>query len=163
MGYVGKIGDFLAVGIEALPVDVEVDITAASMPKTILVGLPEATVKESVFRIERALVNSGFVAPMDRQIINLAPAELPKQAASFDLPIALGLLAASGQITGERFAEYAIVGELALDGMTRSVKGALSMAMAAAKVNGLRGIVVPEANASEAAVVTDIEVIAWVV
>jgi len=88
------------------------------------------------------------------------PAELPKQAASFDLPITLGILAASGQIASELFERYAVVGELALDGSTRPTKGALSMAMAAAKEKGLRGLVVPSSSAAEAAVVEEIEVIA---
>ncbi len=92
-------------------------------------------------------------------MINLAPAELPKQAASFDLPITLGVLAGSGQLTSDRFEHYAVVGELSLEGRTRPAKGALSMAMAAARQNGLRGIVVPDTNAAEAAVVEELEVI----
>ena len=116
----------------------------AALPKTVLVGLPEAAVKESTHRVERALVNCGFIRPHDRVVINLAPAELPKQAGSFDLPIALGMLAGSGQLASELFEQYAVVGELALEGTTRPVKGALSMAMAAAKQRGLRGIVVPD-------------------
>ena len=129
------------------------------MPKTILVGLPEAAVKESTHRVERAMVNSGFVRPYDRVVINLAPAELPKQAASFDLPITLGVLAASGQLASDRFEQYAVVGELSLEGRTRPAKGALSMAMSAARQKGLRGIVVPDTNAAEAAVVEELEVI----
>jgi magnesium chelatase family protein len=146
-------------GIEALPVEVEVDVSPAALPKVVLVGLPEAAVKESTHRVERALVNSGFIRPADRVVINLAPAELPKQAASFDLPISLGILAASGQIDSELFSQYAVVGELALDGTTRPTKGALSMAIAAAAQQGLRGVVVPESSAAEAAVVEGIEVI----
>ncbi len=79
-------------GIDALPVEVEVDVSPGALPKTVLVGLPEAAVRESIHRVERAIVNSGFTRPRDRIVINLAPAELPKQAASFDLPISLGLL-----------------------------------------------------------------------
>jgi magnesium chelatase family protein len=90
---------------------------------------------------------------------NQAPADLPKNAASFDLPITLGLLAASGQLATDRFREYAVVGELALDGTTRPTKGALSMAMAAAAQSGLRGLLVPAASAAEAAVVEGIEII----
>lgn len=155
-----RIPTFSLVGIEALPVVAEVDVSGAAMPKTILVGLPEAAVRESSHRIDRALVNSGFVRPQDRVVINLAPAELPKQAASFDLPIALGVLAGSGQMESDRLEEYAVVGELALDGTMRPVKGALSMAMAAARQPGVRGLVVPVQNASEAAVVEGLEVIA---
>ena len=131
-----------------------------AMPKTVLVGLPEAAVKESTHRVERAIVNSGFLRPQDRIVINLAPAELPKQAASFDLPITLGILAGSGQIDSELFEQYAVVGELSLEGATRPVKGALSMAIAAAKQNGIRGLIVPSASAREAAVVEEIDVIA---
>ncbi len=155
-----KLATYSLLGIDALPVEVEVDISAAAAVKTILVGLPEATVRESVHRIDRALVNSGFISPQDRIVINLAPAELPKQAASFDLPISLGLLAASGQMPADKFGDYAVVGELSLDGVARPVKGMLSMAIAAARHAGIRGIVVPEANATEAAVVEGIEVIA---
>jgi magnesium chelatase family protein len=182
-----KLHTFSLLGIDALPVEVEVDVSPGAIPKTILVGLPEQAVKESTHRIERAMVNSGFVRPQDRVVINLAPAELPKTAGSFDLPIAVGILAGSGQFKSDLFREYAIVGELALDGSTRPVKGALSMAMAAASgataglpssglrapgsalldepavahsCRKLRGIIVPSANASEAAVVEGLDVIA---
>ena len=107
-----KLQTFSLLGIDALPVEVEVDVSPGALPKTVLVGLPEAAVKESTHRIERALVNSGFLKPADRVVINLAPAELPKQAASFDLPISLGMLAASGQLACDRFNQYAVVGEL---------------------------------------------------
>ncbi len=154
-----KLHTLSLLGIDALPVEVEVDVSPAAMPKVLLVGLPEAAVKESTHRIERALVNSGYVRPQNRVVINLAPAELPKQASSFDLPIAMGLLAASGQVDSDLFDRYAVAGELALDGNTRPIRGALSMALSAAK-NGARGIVVPSVNAAEAAVVENIEVIA---
>src|SRR6478672_12487682 len=146
-----KLHTFSLLGIDALPG--EVDVLPGALPKTVLVGLPEQAVKESTHRIERAMVNSGFVRPQDRVVINLAPAELPKSAGSFDLPIAVGILAGSGQFKSDLLDQYAIVGELALDGSTRPVKGALSMAMAAATTNRLRGIIVPSVNANEAAVV----------
>src|SRR6186997_1699973 len=176
-----KLHTFSLLGIDALPVEVEVDVSPGALPKTVLVGLPEQAVKESTHRIERAMVNSGFVRPQDRVVINLAPAEMPKSAGSFDLPIAVGILAGSGQFKSELLSEYAIVGELALDGTTRPVKGALSMAMAAAALGAtagspssgsggpasalldepavahrshkLPGTIVPSANAGEAAVV----------
>ncbi len=154
-----KLHTFSLLRIEAVPVDVEVDVSPATMPKTILVGLPKAVVKESTHRVERAMVNSGYQRPFDRVVINLAPAGLPKQAASFDLPITLGVLAGSGQLTSDRFEQYAVVGELSLEGLTRPAKGALSMAISAAKQKGLRGLVVPDSNAAEAAVVEDLEVI----
>ena len=145
-------------GIDARPVETEVDISPAAMPKTILVGLAEAAVKESVHRIERALVNSGYHRPIDRIVINLSPADFPKEAPSFDLPIALGILAASGQLVSEIFESYSAVGELALDGSVRSVKGTLSMALQA-RNDGRRGLIVPAANAKEAAVVEGIDII----
>ena len=154
-----KLKTFSLLGIEALPVEVEVDVSPGALPKTVLVGLPEAAVKESTHRVERAIVNSGYQRPQDRIVINLAPAELPKQASSFDLPISLGMLAGSGQLQSELFDKYAVVGELALEGNTRPVKGALSMAIATAKQEGLRGLVVSSESAAEAAVVENIEVI----
>jgi len=154
-----KLFTYSLFGIEALPVEVEVDISPGAMPKTILVGLAEAAVRESTHRVERALVNSGYMRPIDRVIINLSPADLPKDAASFDLPIALGLLIASGQLQSELVDSYAAVGKLALEGSLRPIKGTLSMALAA-KEQGKRGLLVPVANGQEAAVVEDIDVIA---
>jgi magnesium chelatase family protein len=155
-----KLKTFSLLGIDALPVEVEVDVSPSGLPKTVLVGLPEQAVKESTYRVERAIVNSGFQRPQNRVVINLAPADLPKDAASFDLPIALGILAGSGQIASEVLGQYAVVGELALDGNTRPAKGALSMAMAAAQQDGLRGLIVPSESAAEAAVVERVDVIA---
>ncbi len=154
-----KLKTFALVGIEAVPIEVEVDVSPAGLPKTLLVGLPEAAVKESTHRVDRAIVNSGYILPENRIVINLAPAELPKQAASFDLPITLGILIGSGQFQSDRLSEYAVVGELALEGSTRPTKGALSMAMAAAQEPGLRGLLVPSQSAAEAAVVQNVEVI----
>jgi magnesium chelatase family protein len=154
-----RLQTFSLFGIEAIPVDVEVDVSAGALPATFLIGLPDAAIRESTPRLARAMVNSGFSRPNDRVVINLAPAELPKQAATFDLPITLGILAGSGQFSSERFDQYAVVGELSLEGQTRPARGALSMAMAAARNRGLRGVVVPAASATEAAVVEDIEVI----
>ncbi len=154
-----KLRTFSLLGIDALPVEVEVDVSPAGLPKTILVGLPEQAVKESTHRVERAIVNSGFQRPQSRVVINLAPADLPKEAASFDLPIGLGILAGSGQVAAERLGQYAVVGELALDGATRPAKGALSMAMAAAEQQGLTGLLVPTDSAAEAAVVEGIDII----
>lgn len=153
-----KLKTFCLVGIEAEPVEVEVDVSPAAMPKTILVGLPEAAVRESTHRVSRAIENSGFTRPADRVVINLAPADLPKQAASFDLPISLGILLASGQIETDRVERYAVVGELALEGATRPARGVLSMAIAAVKA-GFQGLVVPRENAHEAAVVQSLDVI----
>ena len=154
-----RLKTFTLLGIEAMPVDVEVDISPAAMPRTTLVGLPEAAVRESTHRVERAIVNSGFTRPQDRIVVNLAPGDLPKQAPSFDLPVALGVLAGSGQLATDRLEQYAVVGELALEGLTRPVKGALSIAIEAARDADLKGLVVPVDSAAEAAVVEDLEVI----
>jgi magnesium chelatase family protein len=151
-----KLNAFALIGIEAVPVEVEVD-TASGLPKTILVGLPEMAVKESIHRIERALVNLGYDRHHGRTVINLAPADLRKDAGGFDLPIAMGLLIATGQLIPEQLQDFGVMGELALDGSVRPVKGALSMAMTA-KRKGTRKLLVPAANAREAAVVGDMYV-----
>ena len=156
-----KLKTFSLVGIDAVAVEVEVDVSPAGLPKVVLVGLPEQAVKESTHRVERAMVNSGFQRPQNRVVINLAPADLPKEAASFDLPIALGTLIGSGQAVSERLTSYAVVGELALDGSTRPTKGALSMAIAAAAADGLRGLLVPSESAAEAATVRARLAISW--
>src|SRR6476646_11653095 len=106
-----KLNTYALVGIDAVPVEVEVD-AAAGFPKIIIVGLPEQAVRESVHRIERALTNLRYERPHGRTIINLAPADLPKTAGAFDLPIALGILVATGQILTEKLATVATVGEL---------------------------------------------------
>lgn len=151
-----KLKTFALVGIDAIPVEVEVDV-AAGLPKTILVGLPEAAVKESTHRIERALANLGFQRPTGRCVINLAPADLKKDASSFDLPIALGMMIGMGQLVADDLHDLAIVGELALDGTMRPIKGALAMALAC-RQQGLKRLLVPAMNAREASVVEDIEV-----
>ncbi len=152
-----KLSSYTLIGIEAAPVEVEVDVSAASMPKTVLVGLAEAAVRESTHRVERALVNSGYQRPFDRVVINLAPADLKKDAGGFDLPIALGLLLGSGQCDLDRRGNFAVVGELALTGQTRPIKGVLAMALAAA-AEGRDGLLVPAENANEAAVVDGLAV-----
>jgi magnesium chelatase family protein len=148
---------FALIGIDAVPVEVEVDTAPANMPKIVLVGLPELTVRESVHRIERAMVNLGYRLPTGRTIVNLAPADLRKDAGAFDLPIAIGILVATGQIAAEKLDGFALVGELALDGMVRPVAGALSMAMEA-RARDLKRLIVPATNAREAAVVREVEV-----
>jgi magnesium chelatase family protein len=151
-----KLNTFALVGIDAAPVEVEVD-AAPGLPKTLLVGLPEMAVKESIHRIERALANLGYDRHSGRTVINLAPADLRKEASAFDLPIALGLLVATGQLLPEQLRDFATMGELALDGNVRPIKGALSMAMAAA-AKGIAKLLVPATNAREAAVVETVQV-----
>src|SRR4051812_30977412 len=151
-----KLNAFALVGIDALPVEVEVD-ASPGLPKTVLVGLPEMAVEESIHRIERALANLDYDRHPGRTVINLAPADLKKDAGAFDLPIALGLLVATGQLLPEQLRDFATVGELALDGSVRPVKGALAMAMAA-RDRGVRKLLVPAANTAEAAVVSEVAV-----
>ena len=153
-----RIKTFALLGIDAVPVDVEVDISPSAQQKTIMVGLPEAAVRESTHRVSRAIINSGYVETSTSMIINLAPADLPKNAASFDLPISIATLSATRQLKSDLLNDYAMIGELALDGTMRPVKGVLSVALAAAKL-GLRGLIVPQENAREAAVVENIEII----
>jgi magnesium chelatase family protein len=148
---------YALLGIDAVPVDVEVDTAPAREPKTVIVGLPEMAVRESVHRIERALVNLGYHLPFGRTVVNLAPADLRKDAGAFDLPIALGLLVSTKQTGADGFGTFAVVGELALDGGVRPVAGALSMAMEA-RARGVSKLLVPAANAREAAVVREVEV-----
>ncbi len=152
-----KLNTFALVGIDAIPVEVEVDNSYAMMPKTLIVGLPEASVRESIHRIERALFNLDYSIPEGRTVINLAPADLRKDAGAFDLPMALGMLAATNQIRPDQMEHWATVGELALDGNLRPVKGVLAMAMAA-RDRGLKKMIVPIENAREGSVVEEIEV-----
>ncbi len=152
-----KLHAYTLVGIDAAPVEVEVDVSSASAPKLVLVGLAETAVRESTHRVERALVNSGYQRVFDRIVINLAPADLKKDAGGFDLPIALGLLIGSGQIAAERPGRFAVVGELALNGTLRPIRGALAMALAAAEAR-FDGLILPVDNAHEAAVVDGIAI-----
>lgn len=145
-------------GIDAYTVAIEVDNTGGQQNFTRIVGLPDAAVKESEDRVKSAIRNSGFRFPRGYNIINLAPAGMRKEGSALDLPIALGLLAATCQIEGKGFTDYAFVGELALDGSLRPVAGALAMAINA-RNQGLRGIVLPAMNADEAGVVQGCEVI----
>ena len=144
-------------GIEAYPVEVEVN---AGWGDTliIIVGLPDSAVKESRDRVTTALSNSGFKFPMGRTTINLAPADVKKEGPSFDLPIALGMLAASEQIEADQLDHFVIVGELALTGAVRPVKGVLPVALRA-RSDGKTGVLVPADNAAEAAVVSGLQVI----
>ena len=142
-------------GFEAPPVNVEVHL-AGGLPSFTIVGLPDTEVKEARDRVRAALQTSRFEFPARRITVNLAPAELPKEGGGFDLPIALGILAASGQVPGERLAEFEFVGELSLSGELRPVRGALAMTYRAARSG--RRFVLPSANADEAALVRDADI-----
>src|SRR5438876_8487062 len=144
-------------GIEAYPIEVEVN---AGYGDTIIVivGLPDAAVKESRDRVMTALINSGFTFTFGRTTINLAPADVKKEGPSFDLPIAIGMLAASEQLCTDQLDNFVMVGELALDGAVRPVKGVLPIALRA-RQEGKVGVLVPADNAAEAAVVSGLQVI----
>jgi len=143
-------------GVEAYLVDVEVDI-AQGLPNFNTVGLPDAAVKESRDRVRAAIKNCGFDFPARRITVNLAPADIKKEGACFDLPIACAILAAMGLIKPDRLQSHLLLGELALDGGIRGITGALPMAVAAAR-HPLSGMVLPAENAPEAAVVEGLEV-----
>ena len=144
-------------GIEGIPLSVEVD-NFAGMARFTMVGLPDLAVKESQERVGSAIKNSGFRFPRGVLVVNLAPADIRKEGSALDLPVAIGLLAASEQIGGDRFSQYALAGELALDGGIRPVSGGLCMAIAARDM-GLSGILLPVNNAESAGVVPGIDVI----
>ncbi|MHC4171766.1 MAG: YifB family Mg chelatase-like AAA ATPase [Planctomycetota bacterium] len=144
-------------GIEGIICEVEVDVARGGFEKSIIVGLPDAAVKESIERVKSAIVNCGYKYPKTQSLINLAPADVKKAGPAFDLPIALGMLIGQGSLVTLVLNDIIIFGELALDGRVRPVNGVLSMAMTAA-ANGFDRMIVPLENAKEAAVVADIEV-----
>jgi magnesium chelatase family protein len=146
-----RVSSATVIGIEASPIHVEVDV-AVGLPGCHIVGLPDAGVKEGRVRIRGALENSGFKLPSRRITVNLAPADLRKDGAAFDVPIAVGMMCASGLLDPELLAESLFVGELALDGSVRAVRGVLPIA-AWARAQGVRRLFVPRANVNEAAVV----------
>ena len=142
-------------GVDAPLVRVEVNL-AGGLPGISIVGLPEAAVKESKDRVRAAISNSRYEFPARRITVNLAPADLPKEGGRFDLPIALGILAASGQIAVERLSEYEFIGELSLGGELRPVHGALPVALASKKAQ--RGLILPMENAAEASLVEGLDI-----
>lgn len=151
-----KVRSGAVLGVDAYPVEIEVNAGHGD-PKVIIVGLPDTAVKESGDRVWTALINSGFAPPMGRTTVNLAPADVKKEGPSFDLPIAIGMIATQGDIDPARLADLCVVGELALSGEVRRVRGVLPITLNA-KAEGCRAILVPEGNAEEAAVVEGIAV-----
>ncbi len=143
-------------GIEAAIITVEVNISTGT--KYHIVGLPDNAIKESLRRIESALVSTGYRMPRQKIVVNLAPADIRKEGSSYDLSIATGILAASGQLSSETITKYILLGELSLDGTIQPIKGALPIAIQAKK-ECFEGIVLPKANAREAAVVSDLKII----
>jgi magnesium chelatase family protein len=143
-------------GIDAFLVEIETDL-GANVPYFAIVGLPDSAVKESKERVESAIKNSGFTYPLKRITVNMAPADVRKEGSAFDLPIALGILAAHGQVPLARSGRLAVLGELSLDGEVRPVRGCLSIAIRARQEN-IDGIMVPMENAREAALVEGVKV-----
>ncbi|MCH8153590.1 MAG: YifB family Mg chelatase-like AAA ATPase [Planctomycetes bacterium] len=160
---ISRVHSFILQGIDATPCEIEADLSPVGLPKTTIVGLPDVAVKESIERVRTAVLNSGFRFPQSRVTINLAPADVRKEGPVYDLPIAVALLLAGGTIdpvAGDgrpQARDFLIAGELALDGRIRPIKGVISLAQLAGEL-GVRGVIVPSPNASEAAAVDGIEV-----
>jgi len=151
-----KVYSATILGIEAYPIEIEVDI-GRGLPSFSIVGLPDQAVRESKDRIKPALKNSGFEFPVKKITVNLAPADLKKEGPSFDLPIAIGLLSATNVIKSNRWDDYFILGELSLDGSLRAVKGILTTVLKA-KALKKKGVILPRENAREGALIKGIEV-----
>ncbi|MBI5286015.1 MAG: YifB family Mg chelatase-like AAA ATPase, partial [Deltaproteobacteria bacterium] len=150
-----KILSSAILGIDAYIVEVEVDI-AHGLPTFSTVGLPDNAVKESRDRVRAAIKNSGYEFPTKRITVNLAPADVKKEGTSFDLSIALGILAAEGMVKDEFLERYLVLGELSLDGRVKPIRGALPMAIAA-REEGFKGVIIPTENAGEGALVEGID------
>ncbi|MBU0745152.1 MAG: YifB family Mg chelatase-like AAA ATPase, partial [Gammaproteobacteria bacterium] len=144
-----KVDSAAVVGIEGQLIEIEVDV-AKGLPQVSIVGLPDNAVKESKDRVRSAIKNSSFDFPIKRITINLAPADIKKEGSAFDLPIALGILAASGAVNKERLKEFIILGELSLDGSVKPIKGILPMILGIKK--SYKQLIVPTQNAKEAGV-----------
>ncbi len=151
-----KVESLAVMGVEGVVLEIEVDV-AQGLPTTVIVGLPDAAVRESRDRVKAALVNCSYSFPPKRITINLAPADIRKEGPAYDLPIAIGILIATEQLELARPGKFALIGELALDGAVRPVKGCLPMTIAAWEA-GIEAVIVPEANAAEAAVVEGVSV-----
>ena len=151
-----KVLSSAVIGIDAYIVEVEVDISRG-LPSFSTVGLPEGAVRESKERVKASIKNSGYEFPSERITVNLAPADIKKEGSAFDLPMAIGILAATGLIPGDFLSKYLFLGELSLDGLIRPIKGALPISVTAKNL-GLSGIFLPSENATEAAVVEGINI-----
>lgn len=154
---IARIFSAALLGIDAYLVEVEANIEGKTLPGFATVGLPDNAVKESRERVQTAIRNSGFEFPIKKITINLAPADIRKEGSGYDLPIAIGILAANGEISQSKLEDHVILGELALDGSLRPVHGALSVAWEVRR-QGLKGIILPKENAEEAALAGDVQV-----
>jgi magnesium chelatase family protein len=143
-------------GVEALTITIEVDL-AQGTTGYFIVGLPDNAVKESIERILSAIKNTGFERPRTKVVVNMAPADIKKAGSAYDLPIAIGMLAATGQLPADELSQYIIMGELSLDGSVQPIKGALPIAIQARKEK-YKGLILPKANAREAGMVNNLEV-----
>lgn len=143
-------------GVNATTITIEVNIVSGT--KLFVVGLPDSAVKESEHRVESALKVAGFALPRQKTIVNLAPADIRKEGSAYDLPIAMGILVAGGMIKAPELENYIVMGELALDGSLRPIKGVLPIAIQARK-EGFKGFILPKENAAEAAIVNNLDVI----
>lgn len=152
-----KVYGSAVIGVEATCITVEVNIDKGIGYH--LVGLPDSAIKESCYRISGALKNSGYNFPGKKITINMAPADLRKEGSAYDLALAVGIMAASGQLDPEGLEDYLIMGELSLDGTLNAIRGALSITVQARK-DGFKRFILPEVNGREAAVVEGIEVFA---
>lgn len=150
-----KVFGSAVLGVEAITITIEADLGPGS--GYVIVGLPDNAVRESIDRILSSIKNNDFDRPRSKTIINMAPADLKKAGSAYDLPIAIGILGASGQLKSDRMSEFIMMGELSLDGQLKPVKGALPMAIQAKK-EGFKGMILPKQNAREAALVTSLEV-----
>ncbi|MES2417570.1 MAG: YifB family Mg chelatase-like AAA ATPase [Bacteroidota bacterium] len=142
-------------GVNALTITIEVNVSSGT--KYFMVGLPDNAVKESMFRVASAIKASGYHMPRQRILVNLAPADLKKEGSAYDLPIAIGILAASGQIDTSSLEHYLLMGELSLDGSLQGIKGALPIAIQARNA-GFKGFILPKQNSKEAAIVNHLQV-----
>ena len=151
-----KVYSSALLGVDAYPVEVEVDISPG-LPNFNIVGLPDPAIKEARERVTSAIKNSNFPFPPHRITVNLAPADVKKEGSSFDLPIAVGILKATGIVKKNNLSSYLILGELSLDGIVRRINGALPITLGA-KERGVNSVILPRDNAKEAAVVRDVNV-----
>jgi len=144
-------------GVDALTITIEVDATSGSQTGYFIVGLPDNAVKESLERIVSAIKNNGYERPRMKVLVNMAPADIKKAGSAYDLPIAIGMLATTGQVSADELHEYVIMGELSLDGSLQPIKGALPIAIQA-RIEKFKGLILPKVNAREAALVNNLDV-----
>jgi magnesium chelatase family protein len=160
-----KVFSFGLLGIEAFPIEIEVDVSRG-LPAVTLVGLADTAIRESKERVKSAIKNSGFNWPDERITISLAPSDIKKEGTSFDLAIAIGILAATGQLNSQNLKDYCLLGELSLDGAIRHCRGILPISMAVTKslpdrqAGKIKNLIVPLNNAKEAALVPEASVFA---